>query len=85
MTRIIILKNTVANKKLVYEGDVIDVDPNDAKFLVYIKKAKYASEAEKPSPAKLSVSQPIIKTEMKQIITALEEPVKRKRGRPAKK
>lgn len=84
MTRIIILKNTVANKKLVYVGDVIDVDPNDAKFLVYIKKAKYETPGEVPATEKLSVIQPIIKTEMKQTITALDEPVKRKRGRPAK-
>lgn len=72
-----ILKNTVANKKLVYVGDVVDVDQNDARFLVHIKKAKYFKE-EMPK-----VEKPVLTTE--KIETATENPVKRKRGRPSKK
>jgi hypothetical protein len=77
MTKIEIIKNTVANKKLVYVGDVVDVDPNDAKFLVHIKKAKYVfDEVPKAKEQVLTTAK---------IETASENAVKRKRGRPAKK
>lgn len=43
-----ILKQTVAKKKTVRPGDVIELEPNDARFLIHRGKA----EEHKPKPAK---------------------------------
>lgn len=86
MTKIIILKNTVANKKLVGVGEIIEVEPDDAKFLVYIKKAKYFDSSSIPVTSKtMKTTDENIKKEMgKDSLIENLTPVKKKRGRPFK-
>ena len=73
MTKVIILKSTIAKKKRVIAGSIIDIDAAEASFLVSIKKAKYfegnSIEEVKAAP---------------QSETSSVEAPKKRRGRPAK-
>ena len=55
--RIRILKNTVANKRPVKIGQVVEVPDNEGKFLVSIGKAKHEAKQE-PEPKAEPESEP---------------------------
>lgn len=70
-----ILIDTVANKKIVKAGDVIDVKDSDARLLIGIKKAALYKEEQPQQQPGDEASAPVAKPEQG------EEPAPKKKGK----